>query len=241
MRYILLMCMLFLALSCSEPSQVATQQEATSKVLVSSLKEKPINRKPCNHIHHNDDQGTPPKGKDRPYIIPEDKYPVIFNANSQYYSDGFDFPVGKPNAYNYYKAQSFGQNDHLGDDWNGRGGGNTDLGDPVYSTANGLVTYAENICCGWGKTVRIVHYLPYHSDYQYVESIYSHLNNIDVKVGQLVTRGEYIGTIGNADGMYLAHLHFEMRDFINMSIGPGYSRDKMGYMNPTDFIEWNRP
>jgi len=30
-------------------------------------------------------------------------------------TDGFDFPVGKPNAKNYYSAQRFGVNEHLGD------------------------------------------------------------------------------------------------------------------------------
>ena len=52
-------------------------------------------------------------------------------------SDGFDFPVGKPNAKKYYNAQKFGKNYHLGDDWNGVGGGNTDYGNPVYSISNG--------------------------------------------------------------------------------------------------------
>ena len=59
-------------------------------------------------------------------------------------SDGFDFPVGKPDGKNYYNAQPLGKNDHLGDDWNGTGGGNTDLGDPVYSIANGWVRCSYN-------------------------------------------------------------------------------------------------
>ncbi len=29
--------------------------------------------------------------------------------SKQYLSDGFDFPVGKPNAEGYYNAQSFGE------------------------------------------------------------------------------------------------------------------------------------
>ena len=38
---------------------------------------------------------------------------------------GFDFPVGPPDAQGYYDAQSFGRNRHLGEDWNGNGGGNS--------------------------------------------------------------------------------------------------------------------
>jgi murein DD-endopeptidase MepM/ murein hydrolase activator NlpD len=165
----------------------------------------------------------------------------LFNENKNFETDGFDFPVGKPDASNYFNAQAFGENAHLGEDWNGNGGGNTDLGDPVYSTANGLVTFTEDVCCGWGNIVRIVHKIPNHPDYNYVESFYAHLHNINVKNGQFVKRGQQIGTIGTANGRYRAHLHFEMRDKIDMPIGQGYSEDKTGYFSPTPFINKNRP
>jgi len=173
--------------------------------------------------------------------IPQERYDDIFRANQAFFSDGFDYPVGKPDAEHYFKALNFGQRLHLGEDWNGKGGGNTDLGDPVYVAAHGLVVYADDICCGWGNTVRVIHFLPYHTEYKYVESIYSHLHNVHVKVGDLIMRGEQIGSIGNAKGRYSAHLHFEMRDFVNMSMGPGYSEDQFGYLNPSEFIDLNRP
>ena len=165
----------------------------------------------------------------------------IFQQNPQFHSDGFDFPVGKPDGENYYKALEFGQKYHLGEDWNGVGGGNTDLGDSVYNVANGLVTFAEHLCCGWGNVVRVVHRLPDSLSYRYVETIYAHLDKIKVAEGQLLSRGEQVGTIGTADGKYFAHLHFELRDFLNMSIGQGYSRDQHGYLAPTPFIRKNRP
>ena len=62
----------------------------------------------------------------------------------------FDFPVGAPNAKNYYNAQKFGKNDHLGDDWNGKGGSNTDLGDPVYAASAGIVSFSDDLKGGWG-------------------------------------------------------------------------------------------
>ena len=57
---------------------------------------------------------------------------------------GFDFPVGPPDASGYYDAQPFGINDHLGSDWNGDGGGDTDLGDPVHAIAAGVISEATN-------------------------------------------------------------------------------------------------
>ncbi len=208
----------------------------------------PSSSPPAAVLVKDDNKPTrPPQKKQQkpistvPKIIPEDKYPIIFESNPSYYNDGFDFPVGRPDAEHYYKAQNFKDNNHLGEDWNGKGGGNTDLGDPVYVAANGLVTYVDDICCGWGKTIRVIHAMPKHPDYDYLETVYSHLDRMDVKVGDLVYRGEQIGTIGTAHGRYAAHLHFEMRSFINMAMGPGYSDDYWGYLDPTHFIERNRP
>ncbi len=144
----------------------------------------------------------------------------------------FDFPVGKPKAKGYYNAQAFGENYHLGDDWNGTGGGNTDLGDNVFTIGNGVVISAENLGGGWGNVVRILH----KQDGVLYESIYAHLDSIVVKEGQEISKGLKIGTIGNADGIYLAHLHLEIRDKINMDIGGGYSENTEGYLDPTLFI-----
>ncbi len=167
----------------------------------------------------------------------EDKVKEKFLQNDDYKAAGFDFPVGKPNAKGYYNAQSFGKNNHLGDDWNAVTGGNSDLGDPIYSTANGYVNFTEDIKGGWGKVIRIWHLT---IDGKIIESLYAHCDKILVTKGTFVKKGQKIGTIGNADGQYLAHLHFEMRDNINLSIGQGYSLDDEGYIDPTKFIKQNR-
>ena len=135
-------------------------------------------------------------------------------------ADHFDFPVGKPDAKGYYNAQSFGENNHLGDDWNANTGGNTDLGDPIYSIANGIVSQAYDAGGGWGNIIRVVHILP---DESKVESLYAHCDEIKVAKGDRVKIGDQIGTIGDAHGAYYAHLHFEIRSKIGLPLGGGYS------------------
>ncbi len=162
---------------------------------------------------------------------------VVKVTDSIKFTNGFDFPVGKPNAKGYYNAQKFTENNHLGEDWNGINGGNTDFGQPIYAIANGYVSFAENIEGGWGNVIRIVHYI---NENKQVESLYAHCNKINVKKGTYVNKGDKIGTIGNNNGQYLAHLHLELRNQIGLPIGGGYSSDTNGYLNPTEYIKNNR-
>jgi len=152
----------------------------------------------------------------------------------------FDFPVGAPNAKKYYNAQKFGKNYHLGDDWNGKGGGNTDFGDPVYAISDGIVSFSDDLKGGWGNVIRIYHNYGTLLKPAYVESLYAHLNKRLVKAGTIIKRGMKIGTIGNANGIYLAHLHFEIRNTFDMPIGQGYSKESNGYIDPTKFIRSHR-
>ena len=163
-------------------------------------------------------------------------YNTLFLDNSAYISKGFDFPVGKPNANGYYNAQKFQENNHLGDDWNGVGGGNSDLGDPIYAIGNGYISEVKDYEGGWGNVVRIVHL---HNDKLY-ESLYAHCDSILVSSSRFIKKGEQIATIGNCNGTYYAHLHLEIRNEVDLDIGGGYSADITGYLDPTDFINKNR-
>ena len=149
----------------------------------------------------------------------------------------FDFPVGKPNAKGYYNAQKFQENYHLGDDWNSVKGGNSDLGDPIYAIADGYVVSAKDYKGGWGNIVRIIHFLPNGNK---IESLYAHCDEIKAEPKSWVKKGDTIATIGTANGAYLAHLHFEIRESINMPIGGGYSKITKGYVDPTKFIKEHR-
>lgn len=155
-------------------------------------------------------------------------------------SDWFDYPVGAPNAHGYYRAQRFGGSQlHLGEDWNGIGGGNSDYGDPVYAIANGKVSLCENIRGGWGNVVMIVH--PVKSGESPVEAVYAHLAEVRVREGQVVKQGQIVGTIGDADGAYLAHLHFEIRIKPGLPLGGGYgSNDDGDFCDPSIFIDKHR-
>ncbi len=157
-------------------------------------------------------------------------------------ADGFDYPVGKPNGDGYYKARGYTPNGHLGEDWNGRGGGDTDLGDPIYSTANGIVVVSQNIGKGWGNCIIVRHaYREPSGKLSMVDSQYGHLLKRIASVGDIVKRGQLIATMGGNNGMYPVHLHFEMRK--NLQIGMNrmdFARDNSNYYSPTAFIEVHR-
>lgn len=173
------------------------------------------------------------------FPISETEYRTLFNSHPTFISDGFDFPVGPPSAKGYYNAQGFRKNNHLGDDWNGNGGGNSDLGDPIHAIANGYVVSAEEYGPGWGNVIRVIHYMKEKD--QLVESLYAHCDTMLVKKGTWVKRGQQIGTIGNAHGTYWAHLHLEIRTTVDMDLGGGYSEETKGFTDPTAFIKANRP
>ncbi|UOE92112.1 M23 family metallopeptidase [Alkalihalobacillus sp. LMS39] len=83
----------------------------------------------------------------------------------------------------------------------------TDIAAPlntaIFAAADGKVTYAGRDG-GYGLVVRIKHDDTY-------ETLYAHLNRIDVEVGDEVTKGDTIagmGTTGRSTGV---HLHYEIR------------------------------
>lgn len=76
------------------------------------------------------------------------------------------------------------------------------IGTPIYATGNGTVTKA-GWQSGYGRVVIINHGYGY-------ETLYAHMNKINVRVGQKVTRGEVIGEVGNTGKSTGPHLHYEV-------------------------------
>lgn len=76
-------------------------------------------------------------------------------------------------------------------------------GTPVYATGDGKVIRADNKASGFGNHIRIDH------GYGYI-TIYAHLNDYNVKVGEKVQRGDLIGFVGNTGRSRGPHLHYEV-------------------------------
>jgi murein DD-endopeptidase MepM/ murein hydrolase activator NlpD len=152
----------------------------------------------------------------------------------------------------WYVAVRFGQwysyGIHPGEDWNGVGGTDTDLGQPVYAIAAGKVVFADNCGQPSGGVVMIQH--AYHENHQKkrIRSVYAHLKNISVKKGDRVHRRQIIGKIGqDPKKTFHAHLHLELRR--NEEIGPTFwpSANKKSmnwvrenYTDPSAFIRSHR-
>jgi murein DD-endopeptidase MepM/ murein hydrolase activator NlpD/membrane-bound metal-dependent hydrolase YbcI (DUF457 family) len=146
------------------------------------------------------------------------KTPLRMNPEEVPMATGFDYPVGDENGKGWngvddkgwYIASGFLKPYfHPGEDWNGRGGGDTDFGQPVYAVAEGRVAFAQD-CFRWGNMLLIQHRLP---DGEVVFSLYAHLKDIQVKPGELIARRQRVGSLGKGHkNVYTAaHLHFEIR------------------------------
>jgi murein DD-endopeptidase MepM/ murein hydrolase activator NlpD len=180
-------------------------------------------------------------------------------------ADGFDFPFGDPDGKGsytdkatgksykgWYIATRFGENYsmgiHTGEDWNGSGGGNTDLGQDVFAVANGRVVFAGN--CGrlWGNVIILEHVWYENHERRKIRSLYAHLQSIKINAGAPVKRRQPIATVGqDPEKTFNAHLHLEMR--WDETLSPTYWPSSNGkdekwlrehYAEPSAFITARR-
>lgn len=77
------------------------------------------------------------------------------------------------------------------------------IGTEVYSTGDGVIKEVKTSRSGFGRWIVVDHGFGY-------ETLYGHLNEFNVKVGDKVKRGSVIGYVGNAGKSTGPHLHYEV-------------------------------
>ena len=77
-------------------------------------------------------------------------------------------------------------------------------GSDIFATGDGVIVEAGYSFHGYGNRVIIDHGYGY-------KTVYAHLKKIKVDEGQIVKRGEVIGTLGNTGRSTGAHLHYEVK------------------------------
>lgn len=88
----------------------------------------------------------------------------------------------------------------------------------LFATDAGVVVYAGWNDWGYGNTIVIDHGNGW-------QSLYAHLDALNVACGSFVYQGDVIGAVGNTGNSSGAHLHFELRS------------DVYGKVNPWNFLQ----
>ena len=98
-------------------------------------------------------------------------------------------------------------------------------GTPVLASADGTVVSASS-SKSTGNTVRISHSGGY-------ETVYAHLESMNVRAGQRVRAGDRIGAVGMSGQAFAPHLHYEVRK-------DGAGMDPVGFffasLSPTEYV-----
>jgi len=77
-------------------------------------------------------------------------------------------------------------------------------GTDIYATGNGQIVAVVSSQRGFGKHIIVDHGFGY-------TSIYAHLSNFNVRIGQKVQRGDIIGFVGSTGQSLANHLHYEIK------------------------------
>lgn len=125
---------------------------------------------------------------------------LTMSATASKASKDFVTPTSGPITQGYGKASgAYGYSFHNGIDYG------TAKGTPVYATAAGKVITSKNYGA-YGNYVMVKHSI----DGASFTSLYAHMNSRSVSVGQTVSQGQPIGTVGATGNAFGTHLHFEL-------------------------------
>jgi len=111
---------------------------------------------------------------------------------NKHYLSGFDYSV---------------ETNHRGIDLSGN------VGEPIYAVDAGVIVYSGWNDWGYGNMVMIDHGNGW-------QSLYGHMNSINVVCGQSVDMGTVIGTVGNTGRSSGSHLHFELMHTLYSKVNP---------------------
>ncbi len=127
----------------------------------------------------------------------------------------YDGPIGEgyfiwPTVANYLSGNDY-TDYHSGIDIAGS------MGNAIYAAASGVVVYAGWNNYGYGYMVVLDHGDGW-------QTLYAHMNQVNVVCGQAAFQGNVIGGVGSSGNSTGSHLHFEMQS------------DVYGRVNPFGFI-----
>ncbi len=140
--------------------------------------------------------------------------PPIDKASSEYrqFTDLTQLIPGMPECWpaTGVVTQGMGVGSHRGDIYNSIDIGSIDAlpGSPIYATHQGGVEFAGWESSGYGNLVIIRGKMEGEKTFQ---TYYGHLQTIRVKPGDIVTKGQVLGTMDNTGNSTGTHLHYELK------------------------------
>jgi murein DD-endopeptidase MepM/ murein hydrolase activator NlpD len=76
-------------------------------------------------------------------------------------------------------------------------------GTPIHASGDGKIVSIKDLKSGYGTHVIIDHGFGY-------KSLYGHMSDVDVTLGQKIKRGQVIGKVGSTGTSTAPHLHYEV-------------------------------
>jgi murein DD-endopeptidase MepM/ murein hydrolase activator NlpD len=188
---------------------------------------------------------------------------IGITPTDKYLADGYDSPVGTAAERDstdmwpshWFDATGFARRYrigtpseayHTGSDLNlNEPYWDADAHSPVYSAASGVVIFAGRLP-GWGNVI-IIRHDPLITNQQQMYGRYAHVEEVRVTVGERVVRGQQISKVGNAEGLFAYHLHFDLSHTSILATQPWHwpklDRDNLlaNYKDPLEFVRNHRP